>query len=224
MGEARQFPHFHEILRIKNNYTYRLFYIAIERALSFSYVSHMSPISSLHRQEQPMDDAQLNCETCGATFHQYNLKQKYCSATCRAKGVYANRKRQSAKAQQLPSITEQLARSEERLRHLEAQLKDQKEENEALRATIQQLAAQPTPSRYHIELRKMSITQVLDEPYRDFYLDHRGNKTVSTDTIYLSSYASNGALLSEQEIKGNDELLYLMERHNITDIELSAGL
>jgi hypothetical protein len=32
-------------------------------------------------------DAQLNCETCGATFHQSNLKQKYCSATCRAKGV-----------------------------------------------------------------------------------------------------------------------------------------
>jgi hypothetical protein len=50
-------------------------------------------------------DAQLNCETCGATFHQSNLKQKYCSATWRAKGVYANRKRQLAKAQQLPSIT-----------------------------------------------------------------------------------------------------------------------
>jgi septal ring factor EnvC (AmiA/AmiB activator) len=169
-------------------------------------------------------DAQLNCETCGATFHQSNLKQKYCSATCRAKGVYANRKRQLAKAQQLPSITEQLARSEERLKQLESQLKDQKEDNEALRATIQQLTAQPTPSRYHIELRKMSITQVLDEPYRDFYLDHRGNKTISTDTIYLSTDSNNGALLSEQEIKGNDELLYLMERHNITDIELSAGL
>jgi septal ring factor EnvC (AmiA/AmiB activator) len=169
-------------------------------------------------------DAQLNCETCGATFHQSNLKQKYCSATCRAKGVYANRKRQLAKAQQLPSITEQLARSEERLKQLESQLKDQKEDNEALRATIQQLTAQPTPSRYHIELRKMSITQVLDEPYRDFYLDHRGNKTISTDTIYLSTYSNNGALLSEQEIKGNDELLYLMDRHNITDIELSAGL
>jgi septal ring factor EnvC (AmiA/AmiB activator) len=169
-------------------------------------------------------DAQLNCETCGATFHQSNLKQKYCSATCRAKGVYANRKRQLAKAQQLPSITEQLARSEERLKQLESQLKDQKEDNEALRATIQQLTAQPTPSRYHIELRKMSITQVLDEPYRDFYLDHRGNKTISTDTIYLSTYSNNGVLLSEQEIKGNDELLYLMERHNITDIELRAGL
>ena len=169
-------------------------------------------------------DAQLNCETCGATFHQSNLKQKYCSATCRAKGIYANRKRQLAKAQQLPSITEQLARSEERLKQLESQLKDQKEDNEALRATIQQLTVQPTPSRYHIELRKMSITQVLDEPYRDFYLDHRGNKTISTDTIYLSTYSNNGALLSEQEIKGTDELLYLMERHNITDIELSAGL
>src|ERR1700693_4818021 len=143
-------------------------------------------------------DAQLNCETCGATFHQSNLKQKYCSATCRAKGVYANRKHELAKALQLPSITEQLARSEEHVKQLEAQLKDRKEENEALRATIQQLAAQPTPSRYHIELRKMSITQVLDQPYRDYYLDHRGNKTISTDSIYLSSYASNGALLSEQ--------------------------
>jgi septal ring factor EnvC (AmiA/AmiB activator) len=169
-------------------------------------------------------DAQLNCETCGATFHQSNLKQKYCSATCRAKGVYANRKRQLAKAQQLPSITEQLARSEERLKQLESQLKDQKEDNEALRATIQQLTAQPTPSRYHIELRKMSITQVLDQPYRDFYLDDRGNRTISTDSIHLSTYSNNGVLLSEQEIKGNDELLYLMERHNITDIELSAGL
>ena len=72
--------------------------------------------------------------------------------------------------------------------------------------------------------RKMFITQVLDQPYRDYYLDHRGNKTISTDTIYLSTYSNDGALLSEQEIKGNDELLYLMERHNITDIELSAGL
>jgi hypothetical protein len=175
-------------------------------------------------------DAQLNCATCGASFHRYNLKQKYCSATCRAKGVYANRKHQLAKAQQLPSITEQLARSEERVKQLEAQLKDGKEENDALRAITQQLTAQltpspsSTPSRYHIELRKMSITQVLDQPYNDYYLDHRGNKTISTDSIYLSSYASNGALLSEQEIKGNDELLYLMERHNITDIELSAGL
>jgi septal ring factor EnvC (AmiA/AmiB activator) len=167
-------------------------------------------------------DAQLNCETCGATFHQSNLKQKYCSATCRAKGVYANRKRQLAKAQQLPSIT--IGAQRRTLKQLESQFKDQKEDNEALRATIQQLTAQPTPSRYHIELRKMSITQVLDEPYRDFYLDHRGNKTISTDTIYLSTDSNNGALLSEQEIKGNDELLYLMERHNITDIELSAGL
>jgi hypothetical protein len=172
-------------------------------------------------------DAQLACATCGATFHQYNLKQKYCSATCRAKGVYANRKHELAKVQQLPSITELLARSQERVKELETQLKDLRQleqENEALRTTLQQLASQPTPSRYHIELRKMSITQVLDQPYRDYYLDHRGNKTISTDSIYLSSYASNGALLSEQEIKGNDELLYLMERHNITDIELSAGL
>lgn len=172
-------------------------------------------------------DAQLNCETCGAAFHRYNLKQKYCSATCRNKALYANRKHQLAKVEQLFSIAEELARSEERVKQLEAQLKNSKQieqENEALRATIQQLTVQPTPSRYHIELRKMSITQVLDQPYRDFYLDHRGNKTISTDTIYLSTYSNNGALLSEQEIKGNDELLYLMERHNITDIELSAGL
>jgi hypothetical protein len=169
-------------------------------------------------------DAQLNCATCGAAFHQYSLKQKYCSATCRNKALYANRKGQLTKVEQLFSIAEELARSEERVKQLEAQLKDRKEENEALRATIQQLAAQPTPSRYHIELRKMSITQVLDQPYSDYYLDNRGNKTISTDSIYLSSYSSNGALLSEQEIKDNDELLYLMERHNITDIELSAGL
>jgi predicted nucleic acid-binding Zn ribbon protein len=172
-------------------------------------------------------DAQPHCFTCGATFHQYNLQQKYCSATCRNKAIYANRKRQLAKAQQLPSITEELARSEKRVKELETQIKDLKQleqDNEALRAAIQHLATQPTPSRYHIELRKMSITQVLDQPYNDYYLDHRGNKTISTDSIYLSSYASNGALLREQEIKGNDELLYLMERHNITDIELSAGL
>jgi DNA gyrase/topoisomerase IV subunit A len=175
-------------------------------------------------------DAQLNCATCGAAFHQYNLKQKYCSVTCRNKAIYANRKSQLAKVQQLFSIAEELARSEERVKQLEAQLKDRKEENEAMRATIEQVTARLTaspssaPSRYHIELRKMSITQVLDQPYSDYYLDHRGNKTISTDTIYLSTYSNNGALLSEQEIKGNDELLYLMERHNITDIELSAGL
>jgi hypothetical protein len=169
-------------------------------------------------------DTQPHCFTCGVTFHRYNLKQKYCSATCRNKATYANRKRQLAKVEQLLSIAEELARSEERVRQLEVQLKGREEENEALRATIQQLTTQPTPSRYHIELRKMSITQVLDQPFNDYYLDHRGNKTISTDSIYLSSYASNGALLSEQEIKGNDELLYLMERHNITAIELSAGL
>jgi hypothetical protein len=175
-------------------------------------------------------DTQPHCFTCGAIFQRYSLKQKYCRVTCRNKAIYANQKLQSAKVEQLFSIAEELARSEERVKQLEAQLKDQKEENEALRATVEQVTAQltafpsSTPSRYHIELRKMSITQVLDQPYCDFYLDNRGNKTMSTDSIYLSSYASNGALLSEQEIKGNDELLYLMERHNITDIELSAGL
>jgi septal ring factor EnvC (AmiA/AmiB activator) len=168
-------------------------------------------------------DAQLNCAACGATFHQHNPRQKYCSATCRNKALYANRKRQLAKVEQLYSMARELGRSEERLKQLEAQLKDQREENEALRVTINQLTAQPTPSRYHIELRKMSITQILDQPYSDYYLDSHGNKTISTDSIYLSSYASNGTLLSEQEIKGNDELLYLMERHNITEIELSAG-
>jgi predicted nucleic acid-binding Zn ribbon protein len=172
-------------------------------------------------------DTHPHCFTCGATFRQYNLKQKYCSATCRNKTLYANRKRQLAKVAQLFSIAEELARSEKRVKELETQVSDLKQleqDNEALRATIQQLAAQPTPSRYHIELRKMSITQVLDQPYNDHYLDNRGNKTISTDSIYLSSYSSNGTLLSEQEIKSNDELLYLMERHNITDIELSAGL
>jgi hypothetical protein len=175
-------------------------------------------------------NAQVNCATCGATFNRYNLRQKYCSATCRNKAVYANQKEQLAKVQQLLSIAEQLARSEERVKQLEAQLKDRKQENQELRATIEQVTKQltpapsPTPSRYHIELRKMSITQILDQPYSDYYLDHRGNKTMSTDTIYLSTYSNNGELLGEQEIKGDDELLYLMERHNITDIELSAGL
>ena len=172
-------------------------------------------------------NAPLNCLICGAAFHQYNLKQKYCSATCRNKALYAKRKHQLDKVQQLSSIAEQLVCSQKRVKDLEAQIKDLKKlerKNEVLRTTIQQLTAQPMPSSYHIELRKMSITQVLDQPYRDFYLDHRGNKTISTDTIYLRTYSNNGALLSEQEIKGNDELLYLMERHNITDIELSAGL
>jgi hypothetical protein len=174
-------------------------------------------------------DAQLNCATCGAAFHPYNLRQKYCTTACRNKARYTNQKHQLAKAELLFSIVEELARSEERVKQLEAQLKNQKEENEALRATIEQVTAQltapsSTPSRYHIELRKMSITQVLDQPYSDYYLDQHGNKTTSTDSIHLSTYSSNGALLSEQEIKGNDELLYLMERHHITDIELSAGL
>jgi hypothetical protein len=76
------------------------------------------------------------------------------------------------------------------------------------------------PSVYHIELRKMSITQVLDEPYVDFYLDSRGNKTITTGSVYLSMYSNNGTLLNEQELNGNDELLYLMEHNNITDIDL----
>ena len=101
-------------------------------------------------------DAQLNCATCGATFHQYNLRQKYCSATCRAKGVYANRKHELAKAQQLPSIAEELARSQESVKQLEAQLKDRKEENEALRATIQRLTAQLRP--FHLQRHRVIIS------------------------------------------------------------------
>jgi hypothetical protein len=99
------------------------------------------------------------------------LKQKYCSATCRNKALYANRKRQLAKVQQLSSMAEQLVCSQERVKDLEMQIKDLKQleqENEVLRAPIQQLTVQPMPSIYHIELRKMSITQVLDEPYVDF--------------------------------------------------------
>ena len=165
----------------------------------------------------------LNCLICGATFHQYNLKQKYCSATCRNKALYANRKHQLAKVQQLSSMAEQLVCSQERVKDLETQIKDLKQleqENEVLRATIQQLTVQPMPSIYHIELRKMSITQVLDEPYVDFYLDSRGNKTITTGSMYLSMYSNNGTLLSEQELKCNDELLYLMEHNNITGIDL----
>ena len=165
----------------------------------------------------------FNCLTCGVTFHKYNQRQKYCSAACRNKALYANRKRQLAKVQQFSSTTEQLARSQQRVKELETQIKDLKQleqDNEALRAAIQQLAAQPAPSLYHIELRKMSMTQVLDEPYIDFDLDKNGNKTITIGAIYMSIYSSNGVLLSEREIKGNDELLYLMERNNITDIEL----
>ena len=39
----------------------------------------------------------LNCLICGATFHQYNLKRKYCGATCRNKSLYAKRRHQLAK-------------------------------------------------------------------------------------------------------------------------------
>jgi hypothetical protein len=165
----------------------------------------------------------LNCLTCGAAFHQYNLKQKYCSATCRNKALYAKRKHQLAKVQQLSSITEQLVCSQERVKDLETKIKNLKQleqDNEVLRAMIQQLTVQPTPSIYHIELRKMSITQVLDEPYIDFYLDSHGNKTITIGAIYLSTYSNNGTLLSEQEMKRNDELLYLMEHNNIIDIDL----
>ena len=168
-------------------------------------------------------NAPLNCVICGARFHQYNLKQKYCSATCRNKALCAKRKHQLAKVQQLSSIAEQLVCSQKRVKDLEAQIKDLKKlerKNEVLRTTIQQLTAQPMPSSYHIELRKMSITQVLDEPYVDFYLDSRGNKTITIGAIYLSMYSNNGALLSEQELNCNDELLFLMERNNITDIDL----
>jgi hypothetical protein len=166
----------------------------------------------------------LNCLTCGATFSRRNLKQKYCSATCRNKALYTNRKYKLVRSRQLSSITEQPVCSEDHVKNLETQIKDLRQleqENEALRAIIQQLEAQTTPpSIYHIELRKTSITQVLDQPYVDFYLDIRGNKTITIDGLYLITYSSDGALLSEQEIKPNDELLYLMEHNNITDIDL----
>jgi TolA-binding protein len=172
-------------------------------------------------------DAQVNCPTCGAAFHQHNSKQKYCSATCRNKALYAIQKEQLGNAQKLVSLAEQLARSEERVKELEAQIKDLKQleqDNEALRAGIQQLATQAAPSLYHIELRTVSITQVFDQGYYNYYLDNRGNKILNTRTIYLSVYAKDGTLLSEREVKGNDDLLYLMERNNIADIELTAGL
>jgi hypothetical protein len=166
----------------------------------------------------------LTCLTCGAAFHQCNLKQKYCSATCRNKALYAKRKHQSAEVQQLSSIIEQLVISQERVKDLETQFKDLRQleqENKAMRTTIQQLTIQPTSSIYHIELRKMSMTQILDEPYVDFYVDGYGNKTITTGAIYLCTYSNNGNLLSEQEMKStDDELLYLMEVNNITDIDL----
>jgi hypothetical protein len=84
----------------------------------------------------------LNCLTCGAAFHQYNLKQKYCSATCRNNAVYAKRKHLLAKVQELSSITEQLVCSQERVKDLETKIKNLKQleqDNEVLRATIQQL-------------------------------------------------------------------------------------
>ena len=79
----------------------------------------------------------LNCLICGASFHQSNLKQKYCSATCRNKALYAKRKHQLAKAQQLSSTAEQLVCSQERVKDLETQIKDLKQlkqENAVLRA------------------------------------------------------------------------------------------
>ena len=164
------------------------------------------------------------CFACDAMFSKRNLKQKYCSAACRNKALYANRKHQLADAQLLSSLTEQLVHSEQHVKNLETQIKDLKQlerENEALRVTIQQLASRSTPSLYHIELRKISMTQVLDQPYVDFYLDNCGNKTITIDAIYLSTYSNNGVLLSDQEIKSSDDdLLYLMERNNIAEIDL----
>jgi hypothetical protein len=43
---------------------------------------------------------------------------------------------------------------------------------------------------------------------------------VTTGSIYLSMHSNNDTLLSEQELKCNDELLYLIEFNNITDIDL----
>ena len=111
--------------------------------------------------------------------------------------------------------------SQERVKDLETQIKDLKQlkqENAVLRAAIQQLTAQPTPSFYHIELRKKSIRKFSTNPTLIFfYLDGSGSKTVTTGSIYLSMYSNNDTLLSEQELKCNDELLYLMELNNITE-------
>ena len=62
MDEARQFPHFHEILRIKIT-TYIACSILPLNAHSHS---HMSPISSLHRQE-PVTAAP-QCALCAWTY------------------------------------------------------------------------------------------------------------------------------------------------------------
>ena len=115
----------------------------------------------------------LNCLICGATFHQYDLKQNIAALLVETRLFTPIEKHQLAKVQQLSSMAEQLVCSQERVKDLETQIKDLKQlkqENAVLRAAIQQLTAQPTPSFYHIELRKKSITQVLDEPYVDFLL------------------------------------------------------
>ena len=77
------------------------------------------------------------------------FETKYCSVTCRNKALYANRKHQLAKVQQLSSMAEQLVCGQERVKDLETQIKDLKQlkqENAVLRAPIQQLTAH---QRYH---------------------------------------------------------------------------
>src|ERR1700722_3720900 len=97
-------------------------------------IIHMAVCSIMPLNARPHSHTSLVSTTGAAdgcsieTFHQSNLKQKYCSATCRAKGVYANRKRQLAKTQQLPSIT--IGAQRRTLKQLESQFKDQKEDNE----------------------------------------------------------------------------------------------
>jgi hypothetical protein len=138
----------------------------------------------------------VNCFTCDEIFHQYNLTHKYCSAACRNKARYAKLKDQLAKVQP-SSIAEQLARSQERVNDLETRIKDVnqlEQENEALRIAIQQLEKKLMPFLYRIELRKISITQVIEQPFVDFYLDNHGNKTIDMNTMYLSIYSDGGLL------------------------------
>ena len=63
-GTPRLFP-----LTITFIHRHHKSYVVIERGPSLPY------IPGLHRQDQPMD-AQLNCATCGTTFHQYNKTMK----------------------------------------------------------------------------------------------------------------------------------------------------
>jgi hypothetical protein len=152
-------------------------------------------------------DARITCPACGVTFHPQKEQLDY--------------------AQKLSAAEEHLARSEERVKDLETKVKDLNkfgQDNDALRAVVQKLATQGAPTLYHIELRTVSITQIFDQGFYNYYLDNHGNKILNARSIYLSTYSKDGTLLTEREVKCNDDLLYLMERNNITDIELIASV